>query len=281
MPRGTPKAKPMTQQADTPSLVERLQDEAATLSDAELGIGEEDAADPLAALLADPTSAGKLAALIDAAVEARIARMAPSAPMGEGTEAFKAFLASIEKMLEMNAIQQPGYQKPMPPAELERRAAGYVEMTALLRGFREARTPPHYYVGENLFYTDCELIPAGEPVATYLPPVEDFEPINDEARQVMAAFRQWIGGATPGIGDQLAAAMAERRAGPRLVGEGLADAVKDPAKSGAVRLDNVKRKEIVRPPAFAHMGETVMPAPGARPAERNQAAEPQVGPVFA
>lgn len=183
-------------------------------TDEELGIGVEDEApeaDALTAMLANPA----FAALIDAAVTARMAQMgAPAAPAS--SEAFQAFTQSIKHLIDTQAMQQPGYIKPLPSDEIDRRLAGKVEMDALLRRYEQAGTPPLWTVGEQGFFecTNALEFVEGEQIRTYLPPVEDFIPGNDEARQVHTAMMQWIGGPTPGIGEQVEAAMIAAKQAP-------------------------------------------------------------------
>lgn len=187
-------------------------------TDEELGIGVEDAdapADAIASMLANPA----LQSLIDAAVTARLAQM--GAPAGQTTvsnEAFAQLAATLGRMIEVNAIQQPGYIKPLSADEVDRRTAGLVEMQALLERYEAEGTPPEYYVGEGGFFecTNALEFKEGQPVAMYLPPPEDFKPINKPARKVMAAMMQWIGGPTPEIGEQLKQAQIAAKAPPVL-----------------------------------------------------------------
>lgn len=188
-------------------------------TDEELGIGVEDdveaaeAADPIAALLADP----RMAAVIEAAVAQRVAQMGLSAGAIPSQPSELAILAkAMERMFELNAVQQPGYQKPLPIEEVERRMAGKVEMEALLVHYRDIGLAPKYTVGEGGFF-ECvnaqEFVPGSE-VRMYLPPPEDFIAENEPALAVMAAQRKWLGVATPHIGDQVEAAMKAAKQAP-------------------------------------------------------------------
>ncbi len=199
-------------------------------SDAALGIGQDDDApaadDPLAALMANP----QFAALLDKAVSARLAQMgSPAVPVAGGGD-FGAFLQKMERMIEAQTIQQPGYIKPLTPDQLMDRAQGEVEMRALIEKFRAKETPPLYLLGLQ-FYAGDQLYEAGQEIRTFLPPAESFQPMNDPAVQVYTAFLRSIGGATPGIGDQLAAAMVAAKAQPLVTGmPGAAPAARGPVE---------------------------------------------------
>lgn len=192
-------------------------------TDKDLGIGEDDevpAASPdLAILMANPA----LSKLIEQAVAARIAQLglnaAPAATTAD-VNPLAAFTATIAHMLEVQAQQQPGYIKPLPAEEVDRRAAGYIEMKALLSDFEAKGTPPLWVVGEGEFFecTNAQEFAKGQKIRTYLPPAEDFIPENDEARKVHAAMLQWIGGTTPDIGEQLEAAIIASKQPPLVSG---------------------------------------------------------------
>src|SRR6185312_11650235 len=55
----------------------------------------------------------------------------------------------MRRMIEVQAIQQPGYTKPISAEEMDRREEGRQKMFALLDRFKEQRTPPHYVLGDN------------------------------------------------------------------------------------------------------------------------------------
>lgn len=188
-------------------------------SDDDLGIGEEDTSvSNLNALLADPA----LAALIDQAVAARVAQMGISQSAAPPSDQMTAFTATLKHMIDMQQMQQPGYIKPLPADEIDRRAAGRVEMFALLETYERNRTPPLWTVGEQGFIECTNMLEfgEGEQIRTYLPPVEDFIPENEEAMCVHEAMMQWIGGPTPEIGEQLKQAQLDAKA-PPLVGSTL------------------------------------------------------------
>lgn len=195
-------------------------------SDEELGIGEEGdapATDPLASLLNNPA----IAALIDQAVAARLGAM--GAPV-QGADGRAADLAAITKafshMIEVQAMQQPGYIKPLAAEVIERRTAGYVEMTSLLRGAEADGNVPEWIVGDSGFFecTNAIEFAPGMTIRTFLPPVEDFVPNNRIAHEVHAAMLQWIGGHTPGIGEQVEAAMrAANKSAPFVTGNLMRD----------------------------------------------------------
>ena len=187
-------------------------------SDEDLGIGEEDTpAIDLNAMLANPA----LAKLIDAAVTARMAQLAtPSATAPPASsEAFTAFTETLKHLIDAQALQQPGYMKPLPADELDRRGAGQIEMRALLESYQKAQTPPLWQVGDGGFFecTNAMEFAPGDKIRTYLPPPEDFVPLNAEARNVHAALMRWLGTPTASIGEQVEKAMREANQAP-LVG---------------------------------------------------------------
>lgn len=125
-------------------------------------------------------------------------------PAASQSSELAGVLKTMERMIEVQAIQQPGYSKPIPAEEMDRREEGRQKMFALLDRFRDKRSPPHYVLGENWPANDI-LYEAGQEVRTFLPPAEHFQPQNHEAHQVMAAMYQWLGGPTPDIGETVEA----------------------------------------------------------------------------
>lgn len=212
--RGTPEER-------AAEAAQREQPEGRMETDEELGIGEEDeptaVKEPgapegvaaLTALLRHPT----VAALIEDAVAARLAAATP-ASVADGH--VKAIADAVERLALVHAAQQPGYQKPIPQAELERRAAGYVEMTALIEDCRsraaqgQRSAMPLYTLLDDLYAGDI-LFVAGEQIRTLIPPNEQMQPENEAAERVFAAMLQWIGGKQPDIGERLAEEMAGRK----------------------------------------------------------------------
>jgi hypothetical protein len=214
-------------------------------TETDLGIGEDDAAEAANAQIAAVISDPKFAAIIDAAVTARVAQM--SAPQGtvaapDMAQLMATFTKTIQHVLHVNAVQQPGYIPPLPAEEVDRRAQGFIEMMALLKDYKAKGMPPQYYVGPSLFYAGLQLYAEGDPVATYLPPVEDFTPINEEGAKVHEAMMRYIGGPSQDIAERVSEAqLAAKRALP--IAE---DAAKATASSGPVEyLTNVPRREPV------------------------------------
>lgn len=238
-------------------------------SDEDLGIGQETAVrDGLAAMMASP----EMQRLIDAAVASKLAQMGAPVQGPAQTEDFKAFTASLAHLIEVNAMQQPGYSKPLSAEEVDRRASGLVEMKALLEQYERAGTPPLYLLQDGFFEcTNALEFQPGSQIRTYLPPAESFVPKNPEAERVYAAMMQWIGGPTLGIGEQVEAAMiASKNLAPLVTG-----ALNPMAgKRGLVELVNVPVTDVSR----KRMSGTLVP-------ERHdislaeRAAGPQ-GPVF-
>lgn len=242
-------------------------------SDMELGIGEDDAPrmNDLAALLADPS----MQKLIDAAVASRLAQMgAPVAVAPDSqTDQMRAFTASLAHLIEVQSMQQAGYIKPLAAEEIDRRASAYVEMKALLADLEVKGNAPEYIVGESGFFecTNAIEFQSGQTIRTYLYPVEDFVPRNRAAEQVHELMIVWIGGHTPGIGEQVEAAMrAANQSAPLVTGT----LTPDRTRSGRVELVDTpnqpqKRKRVA--------GTVVAERHDVSLAER--AAGPQ-GPVF-
>ena len=215
--RRTPKAS-MPQAADA----------TVALTDEELGIGIEDEParipDPLEALLADP----RMSKLLDAAVAARIAQMGMGAtpqPASAGLDngALVAFTETIRHLIDTNAQQQPGYIKPLPAEEVDRRAAGRIEMFALLKRYEQMGLAPAWIVGDGGFFecNNAQQFKPGAKIRMYLPPPEDFLPDNEPAAEVHRAQLQWLGGRTPHISETVADFESSRAAaahGPLVTG---------------------------------------------------------------
>lgn len=236
-------------------------------SDADLGIGEDDQApDPLAALMNDP----KFAKLIDAAVTARMAQMGAIPTPSTQSEDFKAFTAALAHLIEVNAMQQPGYSKPIPAEELDRRAAGCVEMKALLKNYEAQTNPPLYLLGAKFFEcTNAIMYEAGTQIRTYMPPAENWMPQNEPAQKVYAAMFQWIGGKTPDIGDQLESAMIASKGPPLVTG-----ALNAAQRRGPVEVVDAPRQDVGR----KRVAGTIVPE--RRDVSMAERASGPAGPVF-
>lgn len=173
---------------------------------------DEPAADDLSALLANPA----LAKLIDGAIAARMAQLSAVAPQSAGGDQMQVFAEAMKRLIDTQAQQMPGYIKPLPSEEIERRLAGKVEMFALLQDFERRNLPPLWVVGEKGFVecTNMQEFKQGESIRTYLPPVEDFVPMNEEAEAVHVAMMRWLGAPTPDIGEQLKQAQMNSKMAP-------------------------------------------------------------------
>lgn len=217
-------------------------------TDEELGIGE-----PVQATEADwleMLAANKdIKHLIDAAVNQRLAQMGMAAGMGAAVgaapasnQAFEAFTATVRHLIDSQAMQQPGYIKPLPAHELDHRLGGKIEMEALLLKYEAAGTAPLWTVGENGFFecTNALEFAEGDKIRTFLPPAEDFIPENEQARKVHAAMMTWLGGRTPGIGEQVEAAMIAAKQPPLI-----SSVMQAPRQTGPVEL--VERPSVVEP----------------------------------
>lgn len=144
----------------------------------------------------------------------------PAASVDTNGQSFSAFTETLKHLIEVQAMQQPGYQKPLSADEIDRRAAGRVEMLALLADCERTGDVPSWLVGESGFFecANAQEFEPGTPIRTYLPPVEDFVPQNDAAQKVHAAMMQWIGGPTPEIGEQVRMAHINSKLPPLVSG---------------------------------------------------------------
>jgi DNA-binding transcriptional ArsR family regulator len=182
------------------------------------GTAEKAGAVDLSAVLADPS----LQKLIDSAVAARLAQMGGAPVPDSRHDEMKAFTASLAHLIEVQSMQQAGYIKPLPAEEVDRRASALVEMKAVLKDCEVRGDAPEWIVGENGFFecTNAAEFAPGTTIRTYLFPVEDFVPVNDAAKRVQKLMITWIGGHTPGIGEQVEAAMrAANQSAPLVTGD--------------------------------------------------------------
>lgn len=186
--------------------------------DADEGFGSSAAGADLAALFASP----EMQQMIAQAVAERVAAMASPNISADApaTETLRVFADTVKHMLDINAMQQPGYQKPLPADEIDRRIAGKVEMFALIETLQADNDPPLWTIGPNGFF-ECgnaqEFLP-GMQIRTYLPPAEDFIPNNDAARRMHAAMMRWLGTPTPEIGEQVKMAQMNAKLPPMVSG---------------------------------------------------------------
>ncbi len=241
----------------------------------------------MAALLSDP----RLGALIERAAEARVQQMLgqPKAAPATATTEFGHLAKAFEEMLQLQAMQMPGYFKPLPAEEVQRRAAGTVEMMAILQEAKASGTPPQYYVGEGKFYAGSILYQPGEPLATYLPPPEDFVPCYDGpngsrggplAQRILDAQLVWLGGHSPDI----ATRVKEAEENAHNLGMPLVGAEPTVAAAPVERLDIAPKEQLQRTP-FPNVetsgpgiqGMHVPPATGPRTAQNSQ---PARGPAY-
>src|ERR1700752_4209013 len=124
-------------------------------------------------------------------------------------------MKAMERFVEAQEVQRPGYQKALTAAELERRAAGHSEMVRLIGHYRELGIKPQYIVGPGKFYGNTPsgpiLVEEGAPIATWLTPAEDWIPQNEAGVAIKTAFMHFIGEPTPEIGAQIAQAMLKAK----------------------------------------------------------------------
>jgi len=171
----------------------------------------------LAAIMAGP----EMQQLIARAVAERVAAMTSGAAAASDTTLTGADLVgAMRHMLEINAMQQPGYQKPLPADEIDRRIAGRVEMFALIETCQNDNEPPLWTIGPNGFFecTNAQEFAPGVQIRTYLPPAEDFIPNNGAAKAIHAAMMRWLGAPTPEIGEQIKQAQMASKLPPLVSG---------------------------------------------------------------
>lgn len=163
--------------------------------------------DPLSALLSDP----RIATLIEAAVAAKVAQLTDGVPEASGHqgELVGALVQALDRHSQSQAYQQPGYQKPLPVEEIERRAAAYVQMGALITQAISTGDRPMYLLLDD-FHCDEILWPKGETIFWEGPPNIQMEPRNPVAKAIMEQMTAWIGGDQVPIEDQVAQAWANR-----------------------------------------------------------------------
>lgn len=172
----------------------------------------------LAAIFASPA----MQQMIAQAVAERVAAMA--APVtAEGAPAaatLDAFTQTVKHMLEIQAMQQPGYQKPLPADEIDRRINGRIEMFAQIAQCENDNDAPLWTVGPNGFFecANAQEFAPGVQIRTYLPPAEDFIPNNAAAKRVHAAMLKWLGTPTPEIGEQVKQAQLNAKLPPLVSG---------------------------------------------------------------
>lgn len=177
--------------------------------------GAFDATVALNAMMANPA----FSKLIDQAVAARLAQMAPAAVAPVPGDGYGMLVKSIERMLDAQAVQIPGYIKPLTADQLEDRANGLIEMRVAIADAQARGDAPRYILGDKLYAGDI-LYDEGMEIRTYLPPAEHFRAVNKAAATIYSAMMQWIGGPTLGIEDQLAAAIAKTHEPPMVTGNG-------------------------------------------------------------
>jgi len=189
--------------------------------DATLGIGVDDDAPAksegpaldFTALLNHPS----FAKIVDAAVAQRLAVSAPSS--GSFSPEYSALLERIERSLSAKDEQRPGYMKPLTADEIQSRREGEARMwseieTAKSRA-RAGGEWPKYLLTDTFNGPSAAgpvLYDSGQEINWLGAPGETFQPQNEAAAIIYAAYRQWVG--KPVTVDQLLAkAAAEARGG--------------------------------------------------------------------
>jgi len=168
-------------------------------SDADLGIGQQ-----------DNEIGPQIEALVEAAVRKRLAELG-AAPPDPNNATMMALVTAIERSTSVHAAQLPGYHKPLPADEIDRRAQGFVDMQALIdKARRDGDELRYRLVGQPLFAGEIEYRPGSE-IVTFLYPNEHMQPLTKAATAVHRAFMQWIGGPQQGIAERVYEAEIERR----------------------------------------------------------------------
>lgn len=251
-------------------------------TDADLGIGVDDDPAPAGAPMTPEATLDAIVGsaafekLLNKAVEARLAQMGASAApaaTGEQSADFLGFMKSMERFVEAQEKQRPGYQKALSADELELRAEGLAEELALIAEAKVAGTAPVYVVGPAGFYGPTAFGPLlfleGQEIRTYLMPCEDFLPVNDMAAKIIQADRKRLGEPTPDIAELIAQTMQiARGVEPTLV---TSETV---AERGDVELvDATAERHNVRPRRI--MGTVVPESHGTpMPGQRGVSAQP-------
>jgi hypothetical protein len=193
-------------------------------TDSDLGVGEETEAGLKAAEAARVTAAMQdpaIAKAITQLVEQRLAEAVAANGTVAGTPPGIDFLTAMKALGDQiaNSInrttaatmeQMPGHVKPIPPEEVERRAAAWVELQSMLsdvarqywsaieRGKpREAEThTPIYILDEDFFgpgEVGSEMYPRGATIRWYGAPGTFMEPRNEIAQRLADLMWDYLG----------------------------------------------------------------------------------------
>ena len=190
-------------------------------TDSELGVGEETQADAaaeanakIAAAMSDPT----IATAIEQLVQKRVAEMALSGTTAPGVDLMAGFKLmakeiadAINRTTTATMEQRPGHVKTVPPEEIERRAAAWVELQSLLtdtaRRYWTAieknehveaeRVTPLYLLDEDFFgpgEVGSEMYVRGETIRWFGVPGTYMEPRNGIAKKLCEITWDYLGG---------------------------------------------------------------------------------------
>ncbi len=151
----------------------------------------------------------------DAVSDAVKAAMAERPPAGQAPADWADFMSNMRQLTEAFQVQSPGFNKPLPPEEVAKRASGRDEFFRLIMeaaaavenfgrmGAKSRDLVPEYLVGSGgiLANTDQgeQMFSPGQRLFYTEAPPKDFLPLNLRAGEIMHAQMQWLGLASPGV----------------------------------------------------------------------------------
>ena len=161
----------------------------------------------VATLMQDPTVQALLAAMVEAAVNARVSTMPAAAAMSTDSTFARELAMNLTLLANQNAKI-----KPLPPEEVIRREKARALMERLIEEAQASDDVPEYKLKAAVYLDEQVVAPIyrddhtkrqmqtriGYPLA----PNEEMVPINASARRIHAAFMDSIGGTTPNIPEQ-------------------------------------------------------------------------------
>jgi hypothetical protein len=133
-----------------------------------------------------------IAAAVDRQVKAALEKAMAAAPKTSHSE----MAEFTEKLaLAINSVNdQKGSQKPVPPEELARRAKAKAAMEALIEETYQRGAKPLYKLTGKMYLGEQLRRARPVEIGWSSVPNQHMEPINDEAKAIMALFMESIGG---------------------------------------------------------------------------------------